>query len=171
MRFKTSGSMTLPLTLWSTDRFQVRKNMEYLYLGAFYGIILIMLVYNLFLFISLKSIDYLYYILFLIAFSFFQLALGGIGSSYIWDDFTSLNNYTTNVFQAVMLIFLLLFAISFLETKKFSPVLYRLLVLIVLVWGLILIAIPFTSYAFIAAKADKLNMKTIFYQKVEKSIL
>ena len=52
LRFQSGGSMTLPLTLWSSKAFLEMSLERELGLGIFYGALLIILVYNLFLFWS-----------------------------------------------------------------------------------------------------------------------
>ena len=67
LRFQSGASMTLPLTLWSSKAFLEMSLERELGLGIFYGALLIILVYNLFLFWSSCERSFLYFDLFLAA--------------------------------------------------------------------------------------------------------
>jgi hypothetical protein len=79
-----------------------------------------MIVYNLFLFISLRDRSYLYYILFITGYLFFQLSREGIGHQYLWSNFP---NYPE--ISVLMALFTLIgwikFTQSFLQTQKYIP--------------------------------------------------
>jgi hypothetical protein len=50
LRFKSENSLFLPITLWSKDYFYKKAYKEYILIGSYYGIISIMVLYNLFIF-------------------------------------------------------------------------------------------------------------------------
>src|SRR5262245_7425433 len=72
LRFGNGASMTLPLTLWSEEAFAQVSRSEVFIWGLFYGILLIMICYNAFLYFSLRGKNYLYYVLFIASFLLFQ---------------------------------------------------------------------------------------------------
>lgn len=72
LRIKSNESMVIPVTIQSADiylRGAVRDN---LVLGFFLGIVLIMLLYNLMLFVIVKDISYLYYVFYILFLGFSQ---------------------------------------------------------------------------------------------------
>ncbi|MCB2816671.1 7TM-DISM domain-containing protein, partial [Listeria monocytogenes] len=55
-------------------------------LGIIYGVLLVMLIYNLFIFLSVRDTRYLYYILYIASFGLYQVSVNGAGSEYFWPD-------------------------------------------------------------------------------------
>lgn len=96
------------------------------YWGLYFGILCFLVVYNLFLFFSLKESSFLYYALFIFAYVQFEgfrtPALGVyITDLFVWFNYfkpaSSLSMFTT----LIALIFLLLFTKSFLNLKEVAP--------------------------------------------------
>ncbi len=96
--------------------------------GMFYGFMLVMFLYNLFLYFSLKDNSYLFYVLYI----FFMAAWNGIfqgyAAKYIWPSSPWLSNYSEAVACFVGMAGLL-FSIHFLQTKKNTPRLHTILLL------------------------------------------
>ena len=59
LRFRTTSSMNIPLYLWSPAALTQSISREQLIVGLYYGAMLVMLIYNLFLFIGIRDINYL----------------------------------------------------------------------------------------------------------------
>ena len=80
-----------PIILWSHHRFIEKTEHEFLVLGIFYGVIIAMILYNLFLFFSLRVRSYLYYVL-VISFALLgHLSSNGFGFQYLWSHATEWN--------------------------------------------------------------------------------
>ncbi len=97
--------------------------------GIYTGIMLIMFIYNLFLFIIIKDLSYLYYIFYILSIWLTQIAIQGFAVKYFWHEDTLINHYAVVLFSSVGLTTASLFTISFLNTKVFSPLLHRLIVI------------------------------------------
>ncbi len=63
LRFENEASMNIGLTLWTAESFTMFCHRESLFLGAAYGIIMVMVLYNLFIYLFLRENEYLYYAL------------------------------------------------------------------------------------------------------------
>ncbi len=88
---------------------------------------LVVIFYNLFLYISVRDISYLYYVLYVAFFTTMQLALFGFAFEHLWPDSTYLANKSLPLSLASILLFITLFSNSFLNTKIYSPVSYLML--------------------------------------------
>jgi hypothetical protein len=85
VRLKTDNTtFYAPLSLWSASAFFNHYQSQILLLGLFYGAMLIMLMYNLVLFLMLKDINYLYLSLYIICYGFFLAIEDGITAQYLW---------------------------------------------------------------------------------------
>ncbi len=121
LRVKTSSSMNLTMFLWSPDDLVSSINFEQLALGAYYGAIIVMLLYNLFLFFSIRFRSFLYYVFFFLSFFFYQFSYNGLAFQYLWPENPWWANYSIPFFIFISIIMLLVFSISFLELRVFMP--------------------------------------------------
>lgn len=86
VRVQTSSALILPVSL--TDRASFFKESQYdiMFQGAFAGIVIVMFLYNLSLFLSVRDLNYLYYIAYLLTVSTFTVSMNGIGYQFIWPN-------------------------------------------------------------------------------------
>lgn len=100
LRLHSEGSVQAPLTLWSSDAYLEAQPTRLYVLGLIYGVLLGMLVYNLFIFISVRDRSYLYYILYIASFGLYQVSVNGAGVAYFWPDHPWWANAATPLFTA-----------------------------------------------------------------------
>ncbi|HVD97879.1 MAG TPA: 7TM diverse intracellular signaling domain-containing protein [Cytophagaceae bacterium] len=101
---------------------------EYYFLGLYYGILLIMAVYNLLVYFTVKENVYLYYVFYVFGSAILTMTDDGLGFQYLWPSLPSLSRpigYTLAPL-ALMLMFVL-YASSFLDLKIRFPKLWRVL--------------------------------------------
>jgi PAS domain S-box-containing protein len=146
MRFQSGASMTLPLTLWFPEAFFQAAAKEQLILGLFYGMLLIILIYNLFLLFSLREASYLYYECFLASAILFFVSYDALADQYLWRDQFALINHSVPLFFILSLASITWFTDAFLEIKTRNPKLHRLIVLVMAGWGIALLLLPIVSY-------------------------
>ena len=125
LKVSTNGSLQLPITLWSTDSYIEFEHHDTLLEGMFYGILVIMLFYNGFIYWSVKDHSYLYYVCYLVCVLGFSLSIKGVGYEYLWPEFPLWNNKSNLVFATVGIWFVLLFAQSFLKTGIYAPNIHK----------------------------------------------
>ncbi|MCP4132775.1 MAG: hypothetical protein GY754_17550, partial [bacterium] len=87
MRVRTNSSFQVPLNIWEPVAFAEKVNREQTGLGIYYGIILVMILYNLFIFFGIRDKTYLYYVIFIFIYANGQLSLNGLGFEYVWSDY------------------------------------------------------------------------------------
>jgi signal transduction histidine kinase len=88
---ETQGSLQAPLQLWSQKNFMDTQQGSLISQGVFYGFLIVMILYNLFLYFYIKELRYLKYV-FLVFFSLMlNASLSGFGFQFLWPVFTSLN--------------------------------------------------------------------------------
>lgn len=120
LRLASSGTIEAPLRIWDPVQFQAATIDENLLQGAVIGILLVMVVYNLFVFFSTRDINYLYYIGFVTSYLLFHLTLTGYTFAYLWPNAVGWNNIAISVFTASCALFTCLFTNSFLKLRSFS---------------------------------------------------
>jgi signal transduction histidine kinase len=121
MRLETTGTLRAPLKLHSSEGLSESTANQSLGLGIYYGTIIALTLYNLFLFLSTRDTSYLYYVLYSACFAALQSSLNGISFQYLWPEWVAWNNITVPVFVGGTLFFLSLFTASFLKTASTAP--------------------------------------------------
>lgn len=101
-------------------------------LGMIYGVLLVMLVYNLFIYLSVRDVSYLYYILYIASFGLYQVSVNGAGVAYFWPDSPWWANAATPLSIGAAALFACQFARHFLQLGSISRGFDRLLQLLML---------------------------------------
>lgn len=147
LKVESGGSIRVPLTLWEPDYFHEHNRTFLLLFGTYFGIVALMFIYNLILYLFIRDNTYLYYILYIASFMFFQSSYNGFAFQYLWPDLPALNNAVVNPSIFLVLIFGSQFSRKVLETgttlKSLDRILRWMIIGCVLMTGLCLVA----SYA------------------------
>ena len=115
--------------------------------GIYTGIMVIMFIYNLFLFIIIRDSSYLYYVFYILFVWFTQISIQGFATKYFWDEGGIIDHYSVVFFSTIGLTVASLFTISFLNTKVFSTRLHRLIIAYIILTLLnICVLIIFDTY-------------------------
>ena len=120
LRVQSQGSIQVPLSLWSQHAYLEAQPGRIYVLGMIYGVLLAMLVYNLFIYISIRDPSYLYYILYIAAFGLYQVSVNGAGVQFLWPDRPWWANAATPLLIGATGLFGCLFTRSFLRTAEHS---------------------------------------------------
>ena len=139
-RVKSSQIADVIIVLRSMDRFISYALNEYFYFGIFYGMILVFSFYNLIMFISMRQIRYLYYVMYNLSIGLFEMSSDGIAYQYLWPDSPDWNQVAYAFALCATSIFALLFTRSLLFVKTKAPQLNRLIL------GIITLRILFFCY-------------------------
>ena len=115
------ANINLPLTLWSEQAFWGEYRKDFLFIGLFLGIFLIMSGYNLFLYFSLKDKSYLYYVLFIAGFIVQEVVTRGWARQYMWPEQTGWNTPAQILAGGFLFVCLLRFTDAFLLTAIHTP--------------------------------------------------
>ncbi|MEA5537219.1 hybrid sensor histidine kinase/response regulator [Crocosphaera sp. XPORK-15E] len=125
-RFNAITTMYFPLAIWERESFFRAENKMIFILGLHYGMLLIMIGYNFFLFIALRDKSYFYYVLFVIFTTINQGMRQGFFEQYILTNYN--NNLLFPFVNITSVILLLEVAKNFLNLKTNSLNLYRITV-------------------------------------------
>jgi len=86
LRYSSNSSMNIELRIWSPREFIDHIYIEAVYLWMFFGIMFIMAAYNMFVYLSIRDKVYLYLIIYIIAFSIFELSMQGFSFQFLWPN-------------------------------------------------------------------------------------
>jgi len=128
IKIRSGKSIPIDLELESEKEFFRSDSIKVLLYGIFYGGIILMALFNLFLFLSIKDLSYLYYFLYAISIAFYQSAVDGFGYTiFVPNGLLSFNLNLGVIGVWILYIFGTLFAREFLQIKNVSKYLSRIL--------------------------------------------
>jgi len=137
LRVETTSSMQVPLTLWERDAFYAADQGRSMLEGIYYGIVLVMILYNLFVFMAVGERSFLYYVGYITTMPLFLASLHGVGFQYLWPEGTWWNDQSIIVFLNLVVVFGGAFSIRFISvTRKNHPWLNRWTMAMVMAAGL-----------------------------------
>ncbi len=90
--------------------------------GIYAGIILVMILYNIFIYFSTRDKNYLYYVLYILFIGLAQTALSGFSYKYIWPSYPHFNANAVIWFSVLAGIFAVFFFKNFLQVKEKLPI-------------------------------------------------
>ena len=100
-------------------------SVQYWLLGIFYGILLIMVLYNLILYFFLQEGTYFYYVLYVLSGALLFLSEDGLGFQYLWPDAPGFNHFIGAAAPVLLLLTFGTYASHFLDTASRLPGLHR----------------------------------------------
>ena len=151
LKVRASEQISLPLTVSTAKQFEESIFDRDLIFGLYAGIILVMLLYNLFLYFTVRDRSYLYYVLYILFVGLTQACLQGYAPRFLYPNSYFLANAMMVWIPALSGIFSILFIRDFMNIKHYTPVLYRVLMGIFIVYCAIIV-ISFTgNYRFCTA--------------------
>ncbi len=115
-----------PIILWDQQAFALGNGIRNLGLGLYFGTMLAMAIYNLFIFLSVRDRVYAYYVIYLIGFVFWLASYFGYTFQYLWPNSPNWANHMIVVTTSFWAIFMIQFVRSFLDTKRLVPWFERL---------------------------------------------
>lgn len=136
IRIESEKPIQLNLETWQPNMFFEKGQNEYIILGLFYGGLVMMAIYNLFLFFSIKDISYFLFSLFVSSVLYYQGNVDGIYIQYFTPDNPQYNLISANISAASVSFFGLLFVKEFLQLNKYSKFLNRLCLILIYSIGL-----------------------------------
>jgi len=118
LRIEAGGGRTMmPLTVWSPEAFSRMDNRRGLIDGCYFGAMIVMIVYNFFIFLSLRDRNYLYYILDIFFFTLYMFCIKGFLLEFFSGEMPLISNYAS-ILAAPVILTGLIFCRNFLATER-----------------------------------------------------
>jgi serine phosphatase RsbU (regulator of sigma subunit)/anti-sigma regulatory factor (Ser/Thr protein kinase) len=121
LRIQSNSSMNFPLNFWRKEALIAKIDLEQLLLGIYFGSVIIMIFYNIFLYLGFREKSFIYLILFITSWGFAQLAINGLAFQYFWSDWIWWANKNLPFFIFATLAASTQFCRSLLYTKTDLP--------------------------------------------------
>lgn len=123
---ESAGTVKVPISVWQTSHFHVVDVIRVIIEGVFFGGLLSISLYNLFLYVALGERSYLYYVGWVASIFMFIAALHGWLYQFLWPKHLVLNKKLVELLLVSAVIFAHLFVWTFLKVFD-MPKIIRLL--------------------------------------------
>jgi len=105
----------------SVDRFIHYALNEYYLYGMFYGMILIITVYNFLVFLAIREIKFVYYICYILSVALYAMSYDGIGFQFLWPSHPGFNDWAVGISLYLLILWSLVFTRRFLSARANAP--------------------------------------------------
>jgi len=127
IRIETPDPMVLPVYFTTAEEAQTRAAAQEASYALLYGYLLALLAYNFILFLSLNARRYLYYSIYLLCFSLMNFTYTGHSFQWLWPGSAHWQQWSNPLLMMLYAVTGLVFAQSFLETRRLLPRVHRIL--------------------------------------------
>jgi hypothetical protein len=151
----------------SVNRFVFYTLNEYFLFGTFYGMIIIISLYNFLIFLAIREVKHIFYIFYILSVAAYAMSLDGVGFQYLWPSHPEWNNYATGISLYSLIVWALVFTRRFLNTSSNAPNLDKALKLMIIARTLqFAIELFFFPNYLIYRNHDIIPLSLIFYTSI-----
>mgnify|MGYP000621400209 CR=1 FL=1 len=129
---RSEGLLKIPLYLETQTQLNEQIKKFNFASGIYFGAIAIMLIFNLFIWLTVKDTSYFYYLVYIICSASFQWTLTGLSFQYLWSDFPLVNQYGIIITAILMAVSAVIFIQKFLglsySTTKYDQIWINILI-------------------------------------------
>ncbi|MDL0431042.1 EAL domain-containing protein [Marinobacter sp. TBZ242] len=151
LKVQSQGAMQVPVRLWEPAAFFESASVEDQMHAIYYGILIMVIFFNLFVFLALRERMYLLYVLSTMGYLLLIGTLNGSTYQLLWPGLPWLHNQAMMLTVPGALVFTLLFSRAFLNLKSTSPKMDRLVWYTVLI-NLVVVVVTFVTDYSIASR-------------------
>jgi len=127
LRITSAQAFMTPIELWAPAAFHENERGWSAYYGMFYGILLVMVLYNGFIWAGTRDRNYLGYCRYLVAFFLMNFSYNGFAFQYFWPDSPRWGNLGHTHWIFLFQLAAILFSMTFLESRTRLPRMHRVL--------------------------------------------
>ena len=144
----TEGSYQLPISIIDRQSLDDYLASNDFFRGGYLTLMLVMMLYNLFIYFMTRSRTYLFYSGFVFTFAIFHMTYEGSGFQFLWPQLPALNQYAMPIAFAFNQIFTVLFVVKFLNLKHINRTNYYYFNTLLVLAILTLVLVPIIPYKF-----------------------
>ncbi len=126
------GNAIFPFSLKSETKFFRDDYFQQIISGVAVGTILVMVLYNFFLFVYIRDRAYLFYSLMIMSTILLDSHTKGMTFEFLWGAYPEWQKIAAKILVACGGIFTILFGIEFLQLRKYTPKIFKFLVFMVI---------------------------------------
>jgi signal transduction histidine kinase len=139
MRIRSGDQVMVPLSAGTSKEIAATLFTKDWIFGIYFGIIMVMALYNLFIFFSVRDRSYLYYVLYIVFVGLLQTSLHGYTFKYLWPNSPWMAMHGLFILTGLTPIAAVPFFRNFLQTKQFAPRYNKTLTVFVIIFAFCII--------------------------------
>lgn len=139
LKLENKEQLQVPLYLGSPSSIIDGLTFKQLISSTFFGIILVMLLYNLFVYFAVREKNYLYYVIYILVIGLTQLMAQGFTFQYLWPNFAWLASHSVFILPALAGHAVIEFARKYMRVRLYLPKVNKLLLGLHYVYGFALV--------------------------------
>lgn len=121
LKIKSPTQLIVPIRLGTMEGALFYELMKAILRGIYFGVVLGIMFYNLFIYYSTKDKSYLYFIFYMVSVGLVQLSITGYGFKYIWPFAPNFEKLSLFIFPTLTTISSIGFTRYFLYVKDYLP--------------------------------------------------
>ena len=158
LEIKTQSSLILPMALMEQDYHQDIEIKTQAAMGALFGLLLIMALYNFVISVYTREISYWYYVLYAVSVTLYAGCVTGFGQAYLWAGSEWARANMLSVSIALSFFFGAVFLDNFLSLKTRNVLGHQLMNLAKVLYGLLFVGAFFFSEKWIVGIEQPLGI-------------
>lgn len=163
IKIDSRSEIQVPVTLYTHQYFDTYEHSRWAWVGVFIGVIVVMGLYNLFIYFSTRHLSYFVYVVFVFTTGLYLISTMGLGNSYLWQENHLIIQNSYRTIGAIAFVAAIFFAREFLELARHSKKLSRLSVILMLSWGGLALLNILTSEASAEIISIPLTLVTLIF--------
>jgi len=146
---KRNSSLNIPVYLWLSKEHADHSAKMNMFFGLCFGMMFVVAIYSLIAGFFLKNIIYFIYFTFIISAIVFLATAEGLSFQFLYPNLVNFNSLFRVIINAIATVMLILFSREFLNTKKYTPRVDKVLLYDCIIIIILLFVTPFFSAFFL----------------------
>lgn len=130
---KSTSGIFFPIKLWNKKQWHKKVAKENMLLGLFYGVVIVMLLYNFCFYFAIRDNSIIFYILFMGTLMVGTASLSGLSMQYFWPNSPIWANICLPFVVSLGAVWAIVFSRIFLDTANRSPFFDMLLKILLII--------------------------------------
>ena len=145
MRIDSLNSVNFNLNILSHESFLNKLHNDLPIYWIFFGLMIVMALYNLFIFASTREREHVYFALFVFIYALFEFNFKGFASQYLWPDATWWPSRANPFFVTLAILMVVHFVMEFLGVKSRHPGFYWSFLPAVIIFASVMVVLSLTA--------------------------
>lgn len=166
-RIESKSYVDIRLVVRTVNRFVHYALNEYFLYGIFYGMILMISMYNMLIYFAIREVKYLYYTFYILSVGVFAMCVDGIAYQYLWPNLSGWNQVAHGVALFSVIFWSVLFSRKFLNVAVRAPRLALVIDGVIVLRSIFfLYALIFNRELFQYRNIEIIPLSIIFYSSI-----
>ena len=139
IRVRAREQIQLPIVIGTPEQVMEYSRDQFMLGGIYLGILLVMILYNLFVFFSVKDYSYLFYVIYVSVMVLTQTASFGYPFQFLWPNSPWMAQHSLFILPSLIGVAFIFFSWSFLKMRFHSPRVWKISMVWLLLYGLCII--------------------------------